>query len=124
MNFFFQRTFFDSQRTSNICLEKIFPKRVLENDFENTSGLPPSSAEWISLVAPAFSAFPIAPMVSAGIVIFSCSRRFSEFPESPRARKIRQERGYGDARSKEVRKEVLEGGRCTEVRASGAQEPQ
>ena len=37
--------------------KKKFPKKgTMKNDLENTSGLPPSSADWISLVAPAFSA--------------------------------------------------------------------
>ena len=31
------------------------PKETLKNDFEDRAELPPSSADWISLVAPAFS---------------------------------------------------------------------
>ena len=38
------------------------------------------------------------------------SRRFLEFPELPRARKNRQEPGYGAVKSREVRKEAREGG--------------
>ena len=74
------------------------------------SGLPPSSADWISLVAPTFSVLPSAPPA------FSAdgqrrSRQFLECPESLKARKNCQERGYGAVRSQEVRKEAREGGR-------------
>ena len=42
--------------------KKLFlEKKTLKNDFENRAEIPPFSADWISLVAPAFSALPSAP---------------------------------------------------------------
>ena len=53
--------FIEPQRNSKIWQNKFSPKKDLENDFENRAELPPSSADSISLVAPAFSALPSAP---------------------------------------------------------------
>ena len=61
----------------------LFHKKILKNDFESRAELPPFSAEWISLVAPSFSALPSAPPALSTDGQRG-SRRFLEFPESPR----------------------------------------
>ena len=57
--FLFKNVFRPQKDPQN--MPKKIPKKTLKNNFENCAELPPSSADWISFVAPAFYALSSAP---------------------------------------------------------------